>query len=219
MSERDRAAEPISPLRFLGRGLFVDVVLPWITVRLLEQQGVSTVRALAAAALFPAASILVTWRRERRLEVIGIAVLATILLGIGTALVSDDVRFGLLRAAPAFGLFGVAALASLRANRPLMFFVARHFQSAGDPAKAAEWDARSELPAFRHAMQVITLVWGLACLVESILGFGVAFLAPIHVALVAEPAIGIGTVLGLLLWTGAYARARQSASGRNAASA
>ena len=125
MSERDRAAEPISPLRFLGRGLFVDVVLPWITVRLLEQQGVSTVRALAAAALFPAASILVTWRRERRLEVIGIAVLATILLWIGTALLSDDVRFGLLRAAPAFGLFGVAALASLRADAVVCFSARR----------------------------------------------------------------------------------------------
>src|SRR5262249_35623889 len=51
---------------------------------------------------------------------------------------------------------------------------------------------------------------GLVCLLEAALGFAAAFLLPLHAAVVAEPAIGISSVVGLLIWTTAYARARQA---------
>jgi hypothetical protein len=210
MTETGKSVGAVSPFRFLGRSLFVDVALPWLAVRILESYGVPTVWALATAALFPGASTLVSWVYGRRVEAIGIAVFVTILFGIAMALLGDEVRFGLVKAAPAFGLFGIACLASLLAPRPLMFFVARHFQAAGDPAKAAEWNARMELAGFRHAMRVLTLVWGLVCVLEALLGSAVAFLLPVHAAIVAEPAVGISSVVGLLIWTAAYARARQA---------
>ncbi len=210
MAEAANSVGAVNPFRFLGRSLFVDVALPWLTVRILETYGVPTVWALALAALFPGASTLLAWIHGRRVEVIGIAVFVTILLGIAMALISDEMRFGLLRAAPAFGLFGVACLVSLLMPRPLTFFVARHFQTAGDPAKAAEWNARMEVAGFRQAMRFITAVWGLVCALEAVLGFAVAFLLPVHTAIVAEPTIGIASVVGLLLWTAAYARARQA---------
>jgi hypothetical protein len=141
MAEAGESGRAVNPFRFLGRSLFVDVALPWLTVRILEAYGVPTVWALAVAALFPGASTLLAWFHGRRIEVIGIAVFVTIVLGIAMALISDEARFGLLRGAPAFGLFGIACLISLLMPRPLMFFVARHFQTAGDPAKAAEWSA------------------------------------------------------------------------------
>jgi hypothetical protein len=52
--------------------------------------GVPIVPAFAAAAIFPAASILLSWRRHRRPEFIGIGVLATILTGIAIALLTND---------------------------------------------------------------------------------------------------------------------------------
>src|SRR5439155_11235045 len=112
MTETGESVGAVSPFRFLGRSLFVDVALPWLTVRILEAHGVPTVWALAVAALFPGASTLLSWVYGRRVEAIGIAVFVTILLGIAMALISDEVRFGLLKAAPAFGLFGLACLAS-----------------------------------------------------------------------------------------------------------
>jgi hypothetical protein len=219
MSATENSVSPVSPFRFLGRSLILDVALPWLTVRILEAYGVSTVWALAAAAVFPGASTVFSWVRLRRVEAIGIAVFITILLGIAMALISDEVRFGLVKAAPAFGLFGLACLASLPGRRPLMFFVARHFQTGGDPAKAAEWNGRMEIAGFRHAMRVITSVWGIVCVLEALLGFAAAFLLPVHTAIVAEPAIGITCVVGLLIWTTAYARARQARARQTAAAA
>jgi hypothetical protein len=200
----------ISPFRLLGRSLLVDVALPWLTVRILEAYGVPTVWALAVAAVFPGASVVLNWIYARRVEAIGIAVFLTILLGIVMALISDDVRFGLVKAAPAFGLFGIACLGSLLAPRPLMFFVARHFQTAGEPARVAEWNDRMAVAGFRQAMRVITAAWGVTCVLEAILGFAAALLLPVHAAIVAEPAIGISSVVGLLIWTTAYARIRQA---------
>jgi hypothetical protein len=219
MAEAGDSGRAVNPFRFLGRSLFVDVALPWLTVRILEASGVPTVWALAVAALFPGASTLLAWIHGRRIEVIGIAVFVTIVLGIAMALISDEVRFGPLRGAPAFGLFGIACLVSLLMPRPLMFFVARHFQTAGDPAKAAEWSARMEVAGFRQAMRFITAVWGLVCVLEAVLGFAVAFLLPVHAAIVAEPAIGIASVVGLLIWTTAYARARQARARQTTAAA
>ena len=218
MTVAEPSAGP-SPFRFLGRSLFVDAALPWLTVRLLDAYGVPTVWALAVGALFPAASTLVSWIYGRRVEAIGIAVLVTILLGIAMALISDEARFGLLKGAPAFGLFGSACLVSLLTPRPLMFFVARHFQTAGDPAKAAEWNARMQVAGFRHAMRTLTTVWGLVCVLEALLGFAIALRLPVHTAIVAEPALGISSVVGLLIWTAAYARARQAAARRTSSAA
>ena len=60
-------------------------------------------------------------------------------------------------------------------------------------------------------MGLLTLVWGLAALVEEMLGIAAAFLLPAGIALVVEPMLGIGTVAALLTWTTAYARRRTPA--------
>ncbi|HEV2301429.1 MAG TPA: VC0807 family protein [Stellaceae bacterium] len=199
---------PLPPLR----ALVADVALPWASVQLMERVWhAPPVRALAVAAVFPLLSILFSWARRRRLDLIGAAVLVTILGGIAVALLAHDARFAVLKAAPAFGLFGIACLSSLGRRRPLMFFVAREFRGGGDAAERAAWEARLEIPRFRRSMQLLTLVWGAAALAESIFGIAAAFLLPISAALVAEPMLGIGTVAGLLFWTAGFARRREAA--------
>ena len=67
-------------------------------------------------------------------------------------------------------------------------------------------------------MRTITAVWGLVCVMESLLGFAAAFLLPVNTAIVVEPALGISSIAGLLIWTTAYARARQARAQARAAS-
>ncbi len=215
MVERTALLSPPSFARAFGtegtRGLAValalDVVLPWLTVQVLERHGVSSVGAFAAAALFPLISIMASWLRQARVEVIGIAVILTMASGIAMSLVTNDVRFSVVKAAPAYGIFGIVCLGSLFASRPVMFFVARHF-STGDAAARAAWDARQQSPTFRQAMRLLTLVWGVAAIVEAALGIAAAFLLKPQLALVVEPVMGLGTVALLLIWTAAFARRR-----------
>jgi hypothetical protein len=205
------ASAPDVPRPSLQRSLILDVALPWIAVQILERNGVPVVSALAVAAIFPALSVLVSWLKERRSDVFGIAVLVTLLSGIAVSLLTADPRFAVVKAAPAFALFGLACLASLPAARPLMFFVGRSSVARGDPAIIASWNARIATPGFRRVMRLITLVWGVATLAEAALGLTLAFRLPSETALVVEPLLAIGTVFALLAWTRAFARGRQSA--------
>ena len=197
----------------LLRNLAIEAGLPWLAVQLMERVWhVPIVPALAAAAVFPAASIVFSWIRRRRPDFIGMAVLATILGGIAIALSTDDPRFAVVKGAPGFLLFGIACLCSLGRRRPLMFFVAREFTARGDSEKARAWTDRLEGPGFRRAMRLLTLVWGVACSAEAALGIAAALLLPPSLALVVEPVLGIGTISGLLVWTAAFARRRSTAA-------
>ena len=81
-------------------------------------------------------------------EYIGVGVLVTILSGIAVALLTNDVRFAVLKGAPAFALFGLACLLSLRRERPLMFFVGRQFIAGDDEARAKRGLRDSKMPDF-----------------------------------------------------------------------
>jgi hypothetical protein len=213
---QSRSTVPPTNASALLRNLAIDAGLPWVALQLMQRVWhVPLVPALAAASIFPAASIVVSWVRQHRVDFIGLAVLVTILGGIAVALMTEDPRYAVLKAAPGFGLFGIACLLSLVRRRPLMFFVSREFTTGGDEAQRAAWTARLENPGFRHAMRRLTLVWGIACVGEAVLGISVAFLLPPALALVVEPALGIGTVAGLLTWTFAYGRRRQAAAARS----
>ena len=202
------------------RTIAVDVLLPWLAVQLLLRFAhFSIVPALAIVAVFPAASVVRSRIRQRHVDFIGLAVFVTILGGIAVALLFHDPRFAVLKGAPGFALFGIACLISLTRKRPLMFYVARQFNAAGDKAKAAAWTARLENPRFRQAMRLLTLVWGVALLIEAPLGIAAALLLPPTTAMVVEPMLGVGMISALLAWTFAFARRRQAAAAVETAAA
>jgi hypothetical protein len=93
-----------------------------------------------------------------------------------------------------------------------MFFVGRQFTVGDDEGRARAWTARLQNAGFRRSMRLLTLVWGLAALVEATLGIAAAFLLPPGIALVVEPILGIGTIAVLLTGTTAYARRRAPAA-------
>ena len=121
-------------------------------------------------------------------------------------------RFAVLKGAPAFALFGLACLLSLRRERPLMFFVGRQFIAGDDEARAQAWTARLQNAGFRRSMRLLTIVWAWLPWSRRRSGSPQPFLWPPGMAFVVEPMRGIGTVAALLTWTTAYARRRAPAA-------
>ena len=201
----------LPPSQALRRLALLDLVLPFLAIVVLLHNGVAPLAAYAAASLFPAASVVASWAAQRRFDPIGLAVLVGLAGALLTALLTGDPRFALLRAAPAFALFGLACLVSLATKRPLMFFVARALATAGDADRIAAWNERLALPAFRHVMRRLTAAWGAGTLLEAVLGVAVAFLLPASVAAIAEPMTAFAIIGALLAWTrSTQRRARKS---------
>jgi hypothetical protein len=197
----------------LRRALIIDAALPWVAVQLLTHgQGWPMAQAVAAAAAFPAVSVIANFLRRRRVEWIGLIILVTLAGAVAVALSTGDARLALLKAVPGAGLFGVACLASIGMRRPLMFFIARQFTAGDDPVKLAAWNERLDSAGFRRAMRLLTSVWGLAFLVKAVLWTGAALFLPINAALIVIPVLGFGILGALFAWTIAFARRRSGAS-------
>jgi hypothetical protein len=142
-----------------------------------------------------------SWFGRRSIDMIGIGVLVGIASSLLLALLTDDPRFGLVRAAPSFAMFGIACFISLATARPLMFFVARAVATGGDAARVAAFNARLAEPAFRRVMRRLTFVWGAGTLIHAALGLAVAFLLPAGAAVLAEPLLAVAIIAALLAWT------------------
>ncbi len=195
-----------APRSILRRIVLFDIVLPVLAVVILLRNDAAPLLAYATASLFPAASIVASWAGRRGIDQIGAGVLVGMASSLLIALLTGDPRFGLIRAAPASALFGVACLVSLATERPLMFFVARAFATGGDLDRVAAWNARLARPSFRAAMRRLTAVWGAGWLAHAALGIAAAFLLPASVALIVEPAMAIVITAALLAWTRRFQR-------------
>jgi len=204
----------------IAKNLGINVVLPLVTVNLLEAHGVGIVPALAASAIFPLAETATGFVRTRRIDAIGAISLTFIILGVASSLISGDVHFALAKESFFTAVFGLLCLASLLAPRPLIFFTGRSFMAAGNPAKAAAFSERWTLHAgFRHVLRVMTVVWGIAFLLEAAARVALVYVLPVNAVLVVSPLLAAAVFGLLMVWTIRYAKnaERRAASRRSTA--
>jgi hypothetical protein len=215
------AERPVSGPRFrpLLRTLIVSVALPLIAVQLLLRRDVPPVEALAIAAIFPLAEALLGLVRARRADPIAMLSLLAILLGLATSGLTNNPAFAVAKESLFTTVFGLLFLGSLLTSRPLIFRLGRQYSTGGDPAEIAAWDARWEHPLFRRTIRIMTAVWGCALLFEALVRIVVAFALPVATSTIVSPAVAVGVLTGLFVWTGAYGRAvrRRATADREAA--
>jgi intracellular septation protein A len=204
--------DPMAPRRAM-QGMLptiaINGVLPFVLYRFLTGQGVATVPALCAGAIFPVASIAVEWVRTRRLAFISAVSLAFIAVSVATSLISGDARFTLLKESAFTGLTGLLFLGSLFTKRPIMFFAGRQFTTNGDPERMAAWDGYWQFAGFRHTMRLMTTVWGVAYLIEALVRVCLVFVLSTSAFLIVSQVLVYGVTAALIGWTMRFGRRTQ----------
>ena len=102
---------------------------------------------------------------DRRLDIIGVVVLAGLAVGTVLGLISHNARLYLLEGAVPSLVFALACLGSLRASKPLIYRFAVELIGPDTP-KGRDVVGAWRYPGFRRAFQVITAAWGIAYLIE-----------------------------------------------------
>ena len=187
------APEPAAPHDQARRGLIRDIgvnaVAPYATYLGLTAYGVDTVTALVAGAIFPTGAIVFGAIRQRRVQAIGIIVLTATAASVASALWFTSPFLALARGALMTVLMAVVLLGSLLAGKPLLFHLANAgLDAEGRREMEAEWQ---QDPAFRRMMRLLTIVWGVALLVEAGLSL---------VVIVALPPAAVIPVNEVLFW-------------------
>ena len=191
-------------LRAMVPDLVIDGALPAIAYQVLTRYGVAVVPALTAGAIFPIANIVRKFIATRSLDLIGAIVLLFLAIGVVTSLLSGNVFFVLIKESFITGLVGLLFLSSLLWKRPIIFYVARQVMEAGGAERLAWWNGLWELARFRRTMRVMTTVWGVGYVLEAAIRVVCALTLTPGTVVILSPIMGIGTTIGLILWTRRY---------------
>lgn len=200
----------------LGPDLLLNAIVPAALYYVLTSRGVSSFNALVTIALFPLVGIAVGFVRTRTISAVGVLVLAFIVVGLVTSLISGDERFLLLKESMITGLFGAVCLLTLLLPRPLMFYFGRSFSASGSAEAARRFDSLWQYPQFRRINRVLTIVWGIGYLLEAGVRVVLLQVLPITAFLAISQVLALAVTVLLMLWTVRYvrtARARAVAAG------
>lgn len=221
---RPRPQPPTRPygtltrLRQIVMILVFDLGGPLLVYSLVHSAGLSTVAALILSGIPPALGILLGALVDRRLDVIGVVVLAGLVVGTVAGLVSNNARLYLVEGAVPSGVFALACLISLRSAKPLIYRFAVELLGPDSP-KGREVVGAWQYPGFRRAFRIITATWGIAYLFEVAARLVVVEITSTGIALLFSKLIPYFFAFSLSLWTLIYGEHEKNKAERLAAAA
>lgn len=209
MAENQRSFDRMAMVRGLVPSLVVNGLLPYLLYEVLTAHHVPEIKALIATSVFPILWSIGDWLRTRKLDVIAVISLISIVIGIGISLTSSNPTFYLVKESFLNAAVGLVFLLSLLLPRPILFYVGKRFVGSGvkpPPGKGNdlfEWLWR-ERPSFRTGFRVMTIVWGVGLLVEAAIHVAIALSLPPGTVLAISPILGYGITILLMIWTFRY---------------
>jgi len=195
-----------------------DIAGPLVTYALLRSAGQSAVTALVLSGIFPALGVAAGVIRHRRVDTIGVLVLAGIAVGTAVGLLSGDPRLVLVEGSVPTAVFGLLCLGSLWAHRPLIYRFAVEFIGADTP-KGREFEALWRYPGFRHVFRLFTVVWGVTYLAEAAARVVIVETTSTGTALTVSKVMPYVVGAALAAWMFAYGRHARRQGERLAAEA
>jgi tryptophan-rich sensory protein len=200
----------------LAKIALFDIAGPLVAYSMLRSAGQSQVSALIISGAFPALGIVAGVIRRRRVDAIGVLVLAGIAVGSVLGLLSGNPRLVLVEGSVPTAVFGVLCLGSLWAQRPLIYRFALEFMGA-DTQKGRDFESLWRYPEFRHIFRLYTVVWGVVYLAEAAARIIIVETTSTSTALAVSKVMPYAVAAALVAWMVAYGRRAKRAGERHAA--
>ena len=205
-------------LQSAAKIVVLDIAGPLLAYFLLRKAGLSSVLALVLSGAFPALGIVGGLARHRRVDAIGVLVLAGIAVGTVLGLVSGNARLVLVEGSVPTAVFGLLCLGSLWSRRPLIYRFALEFMGADTP-RGRDFEGLWRYPGFRHAFRLFTVVWGVVYLAEAAARVIIVETTSTATALTVSKVMPYAVAAVLAGWMFAYGRRARREGERLAAAA
>ncbi len=191
----------------LALDLAVNFALP-VLVYDRTQARWGEVDALLASSVPPLLWAIGGFVRNRRIDALSIMAMVGIALSILAFLGEGSAQLLQLREKMVTLLIGLAFLGSAAIGKPLIYPLARATVARESAEALADFDAKRNDGLLRHAVMVMTLVWGFGLLADVAVSVLLIFSLSVGQNLVVGPILGYATIGGLTLWTILYRRYR-----------
>ena len=178
--------------------LVVDIGIPLALYYGLKALGVSDLTALLAGVVPGLISSAVSLVRNRRTDLVGMAVVLSMVASAVIAVIGGDARLLLVRNAWISLPFAGITLWSLRHPQPMTYVVTRAMMPRRAPIMDELWATNAR---YRGAWKWITVWWGIATVVDAIVRVVVSYTLPISVVPATDPIITVLTVVALQIPT------------------
>jgi hypothetical protein len=195
-----------------------DIAGPLVAYNLLRSAGFSPVSALVLSGVFPAAGVIIGIAAHRRVDALGVLVLAGIAVGAVLGLVSHNARLVLDEGSVPTAVFGVICLGSLGTPKPLMYRLAVEFIGPDTP-KGREFTGLWQYAEFRRVFRVVTTVWGIGYLAEAVARVVIVQNTSTGTALAISKVLPYAVAAVLAAWTIGYGTYHKRKGDRLAAAA
>jgi intracellular septation protein A len=189
-----------SQFRLMLPTLLINAVVPFV-INMLARPYMSTINALLLASAVPALFTLGSFIVKKRIDAVGILVVASLLLTAVFALLFKSPRLLLIQTSAIMGLFGVVMLISLLFHRPALFYLVRSVLAQNDPQRFARFNADWSFPQIRSFYRTLTAVWGCVNVAHLLLQAILAFTLPIPLMLVLNPILSIVVLAPVVHWS------------------
>jgi hypothetical protein len=203
-------------LRSVAMIAIFDIGGPLLLYNLLRSNGFSTVAALVLSGVFPAVGMIIGVIGHRRVDAVGVLVLAGIAAGAILGLVSHNPKLVLDEGSVSTGVFGLICLGSLATDRPMMYRFALEFIGP-DTERGREFVALRQYKEFRRAFRVITVVWGTAYVIEAAARVLIVQNSSAGTALAVSKVTPYAVAAVLIAWTVGYGHLQRRQGERMAA--
>ncbi|HEY9335593.1 MAG TPA: VC0807 family protein [Kribbella sp.] len=174
--------------------LVVDIALPLALFYGLKALGASDLTALVVGVVPGLISSAVSLARTRRTDLLGMAVVISMVASTVVAVMGGDARLLLVRNAWISLPFAGITLWSLRHPQPMTYVVTRALFARRAAVMDRLWETNAR---FRDAWKWITVWWGIATIIDGIVRVVVAYTMPISVVPATDPVITVATIVVL----------------------
>jgi hypothetical protein len=205
-------------LQSIAKIAVFDIAGPLAAYSLLRSAGLSTVTALVVSGALPAIGVTAGVIQHRRVDTIGVLVLAGIAIGTVLGLLSGNPRLVLVEGSVPTAVFGLLCLASLWSQKPLIYRFALEFMGADTP-KGRDFASLWRYPGFRHVFRLYTVVWGVAYLAEAAARVVIVETTSTGTALTVSKVMPYAVGAVIVAWMIAYGRRARREGERLAAAA
>jgi hypothetical protein len=202
-------------LRAMITTLCYDVGLSVVAYFVAELLGASDYVSLLAGTVVSGLRVLWVAVRQRRLDPFALFLLALFGAGLVSSFVTGDARFILVKDAVGSCTAGLVFLGSCIIKRPIAYYAAQRFARSAGAAQHEEFQATAHSDAMRARWYRVSLVWGIALLVDVSLRVAAIYLLPIRLAANTSQVLMLTVYTLLMLWT-VFSVKRQPAASKPA---